>query len=208
MELRGLILLTALACSVRATTDMFTDCKKFPASITKPPDAADATTKVEAVPADGGAFTVTLHGDLKQFVITAWESANLGTTMAKGEFDVVTKDAAEEMKCDGMDKSAVKNKTPMPTAKPSNVVVTWKPKAEYKGKVKFMALVISETKHYNVTSSEAEIKMGNAAGPTKEEPKKESTTGAASYTGLSTWLLIVALGLVAVGGHQLHRPMN
>ncbi|XP_054920144.1 uncharacterized protein [Dermacentor andersoni] len=212
MELRGLFLLTLLACSVRANDLKFTDCRKMPAGIaaTVMPSTG-GTFKVTAVSTDKRSAEVTLMlGEAKMFVITPVDSAG---AIAMGEFAVqeASKAAAKEMMCANMNKGSVVNMDPPVAA--TQIQVKWMAKPDYKGMVMFEARgIYNATTYYNSTTSAYEfepMKESNAPKAEDKEKKKDSTGAAAgSCGGLSVWTVVVAIGVIVVSGHRLNEAMN
>ncbi|XP_070382414.1 uncharacterized protein [Dermacentor albipictus] len=208
MELRGLFLLTVLACGVRADDVKFSECKKFPAGISATP-MTGGTFKVTAVSNDKRSAEVTLMlGDAKTFVITPVDSAG---AIAMGEFtvDEASKTAAKEMMCGNMNKNGVVNMDPPGTA--TKITVKWMAKPDYKGKVMFEALGIhNATTTYNSTTAANDFepaKDSNAPhAEDKDKDKKKDSKAAAA--GLSAWMVMVAMGVIVVCGHRLSEAVN
>ncbi|KAH6941306.1 hypothetical protein HPB50_016079 [Hyalomma asiaticum] len=138
---------------------------------------------------------------VKIFRITAMDEA--GKEIVKGEFMIpdTAKELVMHLACGDAKMAAVMNKDDTKEQGP-NVELTWKPAAGVKGKVKFVLAGGLEADKYFMTESTTidAPTTTNGGGPEKGAPTKAPTKAAASSTGLSAWLVVVASGLfVALG---------
>ncbi|XP_037288017.2 uncharacterized protein LOC119180967 [Rhipicephalus microplus] len=212
MAVRGLILLTALALASGADDLKFTDCKALPAGMKTKSATTNHPYQLTAAAPNNGSIEVTVIGSMfKYFRIVAMEQGK--ETMPKGSFMLAPDAKAMLMDCGAMKMAAVVNKDPADDMTPPFTVM-WKAMSGYEGALKFKLTVVENaTMFYEAESGEQTIPKqhsngGNGHKDAGDAGKDAHSKGTASCSGLSSWLVAVALGLVAVLGLGHNLPAS